>query len=126
MATSSIDIYDGSLSVMLAAGGNCIGSVLSDSIIATAGGDTEAKGIGTASVQSSAITTGSALVTSTVDCFFRQGTTPAAVAPVADGANGDAPLFGGNTYRISGISIGNKLAFITSGDTGVVYITPGA
>lgn len=62
-----------------------------------------------------------ATITPTVDCFVRQGTNPTALA---DGT--DQILLGGNTYRLSGILVGNKLAFITSGAAGSVYITPGA
>lgn len=55
-----------------------------------------------------------------VDCFVRQGSNPTAVA---DGT--DQLLLGGNTYRLSGIANGNKLAFITASGAGNAYLTPG-
>ena len=94
--------------------------VTSSSIIALTGGQSEAIAISGTSAQCTAITAGSALVTSTVDCFFRQGANPTALS------NGtDQLLLGGNTYRISGITSGYELAFITTGASGTVYITPG-
>lgn len=58
----------------------------------------------------------------TVDCFVRAGLAPAAVN---DGT--DLFLYGGNIYRvISGWTPGWKLAFITAGQAGSIYITPGA
>jgi len=87
------------------------------------GGLSQVVSISSTSAQSSALsTTGgvAVLVTPTVDCFVRQGSNPTAVN------NGtDMLLLGGNTYRLSGIVNGNKLAFITSGAVGSVYITPG-
>lgn len=74
----------------------------------------------TASAVSSAITAGSAVVTPTVDCFFRQ-----AVTPVALLTGVDQILLAGNSYRINGITSGNKLAFIST-SAGTVYVTPGA
>lgn len=91
------------------------------SIRALSGGQSEAKSLSGTSIQSSAITTGSVIVTPTVDCYFRAGSNPTALS------NGtDQLLLGGNQYRIIGITSGNKLAFITTGNTGTVYITPGA
>lgn len=60
------------------------------------------------------------LCTVDVDCFVRQGSNPTALA---DGT--DQLLLAGNTYRLSGIINGNRLAFITSGGTGNAYLTPG-
>ena len=95
--------------------------VAANSLSALTGGQSSAVSISGTSAQSAAITTGIAVVTPTVDCFFRQGSNPTALS------NGtDQLLLGGNTYRISGITSGNELAFITTGATGTVYITPGA
>ena len=97
----------------------------------SAGGDSSQVAISGANAQSAAfaftdpngraVGSGDVVVTATVDCFFRQGANPTALA------NGtDQFLLAGNTVRLSGILTGNKLAFITSGATGTVYLTPGA
>ena len=94
--------------------------VLAASIIALTGGQSASVAISTASAQSFAITSGSAVVTPTVDCFFRQGSNPTALS------NGtDQVLFANNSYRIANITSGNKLAFITGAGTGTVYLSPG-
>lgn len=86
------------------------------------GGLSQVVAISGTSAQSSVLTTVGgvdALVTPTVDCFVRQGANPTALS------NGtDMILLGGNTYRLSGIASGNRLAFITSGAAGSVFITP--
>ena len=83
------------------------------------GGQSSSVSISGTSAQSAAFTSGECVVTPTVDCFVRQGSNPTALA------NGtDQILLGGNQYRIEGISNSNKLAFITSGSTGTVYISP--
>jgi hypothetical protein len=46
---------------------------------------------------------------------------PSKSDPERDGT--DQIFLGGNTYRVSGIVIGFKLAFKTTGATGSVYIT---
>lgn len=91
------------------------------SLRALSGGQCQAVSISGTSAQSAAITTGSAVVTPTVDCFFRADSNPTALS------NGtDHILLGGNQYRIFGITSGHKLAFITTGATGFVHIAPGA
>jgi hypothetical protein len=95
--------------------------VQSQSIVVLTGGQSAAVSISTTSAQSAAITTPSVVVTPTVDCFFRQGANPTALS---DGT--DQILLATNSYRLSGIVSGNKLAFITASGTGTVYITPGA
>ncbi len=91
------------------------------SLSAMTGGQSQSVAISTTSAQSAAITTGSAVVTPSVDCFFRQGVSPTALS------NGtDQFLLANNTYRISDIVSGNLLAFITASGTGTVYITPGS
>ena len=94
---------------------------IEQSITALTGGQSEPISVSTTSAQSSAITSGWAVVTPTIDCFFRQGSgTPTALS------NGtDQILLGGNSYRITNITSGNKIAFITASGTGTVYITPG-
>lgn len=99
--------------------------VASVSVNTTAGGESKKFSLSSTSAQSQAITSTSALVTPSVDCYFREGVNPTALAPVLDGALGDNLLFGGNQYRISGITSGNKLAFITTGATGTVEVVPG-
>jgi hypothetical protein len=95
-------------------------AIVESSIIALSGGQSESVSISSTSAQSSAITAGWALVTPTVDCFFRAGANPTALS------NGtDQILLGGNTYRVTGITSGHKLAFKTTAATGTVYITPG-
>lgn len=64
---------------------------------------------------------GQVVVTPDVDCFVTQGVTPVAVA---DGT--DQILLAYNSYRLTRIVDGNKLAFITAGATGNIYISPGA
>jgi hypothetical protein len=61
------------------------------------------------------------VVTSDVDVFFRRGSVATALA---DGT--DQLLRAYQTYRLYGFSPGDKLAFITAGTSGFVYITPGA
>lgn len=94
--------------------------VISDSIPALSGGQSQSVSISSTSAQSAAITAGFATVYSTVDCFFRQGSNPTALS---NGTDDFIPA--GNKLRISGITSGNKLAFITSGSSGTVYVTPG-
>ena len=94
--------------------------VQAQSITALTGGQSASIAISVTSAQSAAITTGSVVATPTVDCFFRQGSSPTALS------NGtDQILLANNSFRISGIVSGNKLAFITASGTGTVYITPG-
>lgn len=61
-----------------------------------------------------------AVVTPTVDCFFRKGATPTATS---DGT--DQFMVAKNTYRIFGLATTDRLAF-NSATPGSVYITPGA
>jgi hypothetical protein len=60
------------------------------------------------------------LVLPSTDCFVRTASNPTAVVDT------DVPLVGGQMYRLSGIKDGDKLAFITSGAAGFVWIYPGA
>lgn len=101
------------------------GHVAAISLNTTAGGANKKFSISGTSVQSQAITSSFALVTPSVDCYFREGAAPVAVAPVTDGALGDNLLLAGNQYRINGITSGNKLAFITTGAAGTVEVAPG-
>lgn len=91
-----------------------------DEIQSTAGGQSETVSISGTSAQSSAIGAGSCTIYSTVDCYYREGSNPTALA---DGTDDFIP--GGNKIRITGILSTNKLAFITGGASGTVYITPG-
>lgn len=94
------------------------GHVLSVSVNALSGGQSESVAISTSEADSSAITTGFAVVTPTTDCFFRNGATA-----LSNGT--DQFLLGGNSYRITGITSGTTLSFITASGSGTVYITPG-
>jgi hypothetical protein len=133
-ATIHTDLVNLLTGVILAAGNAVIGkvgidqttpgvtnAVMEHSLIALSGGQSEAIAISAVSAQSSTITTGFAVVTPTVDCFFRAAADPTAVA---DGT--DQYLLANNTYRISGITSGHKLAFIVLSASGTVYISPGA
>ncbi len=72
------------------------------------------------SAQTTALTSDSAVVTSTAACFVRWGSNPTALA------NGtDAYLAANTPYRLS-FPRGSKLAFILASGTGTVYVTPGA
>ena len=92
------------------------------SILTDDGGLSQVIPLGGASAASAVITGGGwALVSPTVDVFVRQGS---GAAPVAVNNGTDIFLFGGSSYRCS-VRNGNRLAFITTGATGTVYITPG-
>ena len=97
-------------------GGSLTSSV---SINALTGGQSEKVTISSTSAQTAVINSTIATVTPSVDCFFRKGANPTALA---DGT--DQILLGGNTYRIGGLVSGEKLAFIAVG-SGSVYVTPG-
>lgn len=84
------------------------------------GGGTSAKlAISGASAQSAAVALNATalIVTPDTTCFFRMGANPTALA---DGT--DQILVANQQYRI-GVTPGLKLAFITSGSAGNVYIT---
>jgi hypothetical protein len=83
-------------------------------------GQSQAVSISTTSVQSTAITTGTAVVTPSVECFVRYGSNPTALS---DGT--DQILLANVMYRLA-FPTGSKLAFKTTSGTGTVYITPGA
>ncbi|MBO9602549.1 MAG: hypothetical protein J7496_08585 [Novosphingobium sp.] len=70
------------------------------------------------SAQSAALSEDSAVVCSTVDCFVMKGTNPTATT-------GGAFIPANVPLRLFGWKPGQKLAFITSGATGTVYLTPG-
>lgn len=61
------------------------------------------------------------VVTPDTNVFFRRGSTPVALA---DGT--DQILLANQSYRLYGLNTQDKLAFITSGATGNVYLSPGA
>lgn len=87
---------------------------------ALSGGQSESvDAVTTGSVQTSQINTETVLVHPTVDIYFRQGSNPTAVNTGADQF-----LAAGSTYRLTGITPGNKLAFYGVSTSGPVYITP--
>jgi hypothetical protein len=94
--------------------------VAEQSIEANTGGTSQVVSISTTSAQSTAITTNTALVYSTVDCFMRQGANPTALS------NGTDQIIPATTLLRVSLTEGNKLAFITASGSGTVYITPGA
>ena len=60
-----------------------------------------------------------AVVMSTVDCFVICGDNPTATTSCM-------PLLANVQYRLYGWNAGDKMAFITAGSVGTVYITPSA
>ena len=60
-----------------------------------------------------------AVVMSTVDCFVIYGSNPTATTSCM-------PLIANVQYRLYGWNAGDKMAFITAGSAGTVYITPSA
>ena len=60
-----------------------------------------------------------AVVMSTVDCFVIEGVNPTATTSCM-------PLLANVQYRLYGWNAGEKMAFITAGSVGTVYITPSA
>lgn len=98
------------------------GMVISEeSIQVLTGGQSQAISVSTTSAQSSEINVASATVYSTVDVFFRQGSNPTALS---NGIDQILPAY--QILRLSRITPGNKLAFITTTGTGTVYLTKGA
>ncbi|MCR4307672.1 MAG: hypothetical protein NUV80_03855 [Candidatus Berkelbacteria bacterium] len=95
-------------------------SVYVYSIFANGGGQSQSLSISSTSASSAAINTSHAVIMPTVDCFFRAGLSPTALSTGVDDF-----LLANNKYRVGGIPMGHKLAFITTAATGTVYITPG-
>lgn len=62
----------------------------------------------------------SVLIYSSVDCFVRNGANPTAVVDT------DVLVPAGLMVRLSGVKDGEKLAFVTGGASGNVWIYPGA
>ena len=93
---------------------------MSNTINISTGGTSQAIAVSATSVQSAVtVSAGPVVATPTVDVFVRRGTNPTALA---DGT--DQILLAGYTYRIGGLVLGEKLAFI-SASSGTVYLTPG-
>ena len=85
------------------------------------GGESTKISVSSVSAQSAVLTAESYLVTPDTTCFVRQGSNPTALS------NGtDQILLANNTYRITPIVSGYKLAFITTAASGLVYLTPNA
>lgn len=99
---------------------------MTDQVIVTSieigeGGSSQAIAVSGVSAQSAILNFEQYVITPTVDVFVRQGENPTALA------NGtDMILLGGLSYRVRNVKQGNLMAFITSGATGTVYLTPGA
>lgn len=90
------------------------------SIVVDEGGRSQAVAVSGSSAQSAGINADYALVTATTPVFVRQGSSPS-----ASSSGTDIYLLSNVSYRLN-LKRGNKLAFCTSGATGIVYITPGA
>lgn len=91
------------------------------SLSANDGGTSQTIAISTASAASTALTSDTVLIYSTINCFMRRGVTPVALS------GGTDQFIASNSYlRIDNIRSGDKLAFITASGTGSVYLTPGA
>lgn len=87
------------------------------SFAATEGGKAQTVSASGTSAQSTAFNGPTkARIYSTVDVFFRRGSNPTAVTT-------DSILPAYTMFRVTGIKDGDKLAFITGGGTGTVYIT---
>lgn len=87
------------------------------SFAATEGGKSQTVSASGTSAQSTAFNGPTKVrIYSTVDVFFRRGSNPTAVTT-------DAIIPAYSMFRLTGIKDGDKLAFITSGSTGTVYIT---
>jgi hypothetical protein len=83
--------------------------------------DSSKLAVNATSAQSAVFTATSYLVTTDVDVFVTTGASPTALA---DGT--DQILLAGNSYRILPLIVGERFAFITSGGSGNVYLTPNA
>lgn len=95
--------------------------VIVTSVEVDEGGRSQAVAVSSASAQSGVLNFDQWVITPTVDVFVRQGENPTALA------NGtDLFLLGGLSYRLRSIKPGNRLAFITGGPSGTVYMSPGA
>lgn len=95
--------------------------VLQESVVALNGGESQTVAVSSTSAQSTALKAKRAVLYSTVDVFFRQGSNPTALATGVD------QFLPANTLlRVCDIADGNKLAFKTSGASGTVYISPAA
>ena len=79
---------------------------------------TQAVSVSGTSASTSVLSGSAAVILPTVDCFVIRGESPTATTSCL-------PLLGGNMVRVSGMRQGEKLAFITSGATGTVYVTEG-
>lgn len=95
--------------------------VFEESVVALKGGTCEAVAVSTTSAESAAITSGRVVLYSSVECFFRQGSNPTALATGVDQI-----LPASTMLRVVDIESGNKLAFKTASGTGTVYIAPAA
>lgn len=94
--------------------------VFEESMKVLKGGESQAVSISTTSAQSTAILSSRVVVYATVECWFRQGSDPTALATGVD-----QYLPAGVQMRLCDITPGNKLAF-KAGSSGTVYITPDA
>ena len=96
-------------------------SAVEYSMSAQTGGQSAKVAVSGTSAQSAIVGERSyAVVTPDVNVFFRRGSNPTAVVDV------DQILLANQTYRLYGMAAGDKLAFVTAGAAGNVYITPGA
>lgn len=81
--------------------------------------NTAAVAVSGSSAQSAALTGADVIAIPTVDCFVVRGRDPTATTACL-------PLLANLAWRLTGIRPDEKLAFITSGGTGTVYLTDNA
>ena len=94
--------------------------VSQESLTLYSGGQSQQVNVTAASAASAAITNSKTIyLCSTVDCFVRQGVTPVALAT---GVDQFLPAY--TPFRYAGFVSGNKMAVISTGNSGVLYITP--
>lgn len=110
--------FNGNSWVQISTGG--AGHVKADSIVTTAGGQSNKITVSSSSAQSVAINSNRMTFYSTVDGFIRFGSNPTALS---NGTDDFIPS--GNKLRVSGLVSGEKFAFITTGGGGTLYYTPG-
>ena len=96
-------------------------STLVYSVAALPGGESSKVAVSTTSAQSAIIGRPSVVVTADVNVFMRRGTNPTALSTGVDQF-----LLANQAYRIFGLRETDKLAFISAGGTGNVYLTPDA
>jgi len=94
---------------------------IDSTVIVDVGALSQTRSLSGTSAQTAALTVSRYLVWLTEPAFVRQGANPTAVSTGVD-MYVPAEVW----VRLGGITVGNKLAFITGGGTGTAYLTPSA